>query len=146
MVSCPAVMACLAQVAAMSFSARVHGRGEFEALAVHAVAAGPGFAGAGSPVIEEPVPGDADEHLDLKTAQGVRERGRRIPLVQHEQRRGPPRLPLPPVQSSSQVTDLARGLWARWMQHAIPRIRSAVLATRPLQPIRQPDRAPAATA
>jgi superfamily II DNA or RNA helicase len=33
------------------------------------------------------------------------------------------------------------GLWARWMQHAIPRIRSAVLATRPLQPFAHQDEA-----
>jgi hypothetical protein len=33
------------------------------------------------------------------------------------------------------------GLWARWMQHAIPRIRSAVLATRPLQPFAHKDEA-----
>jgi superfamily II DNA or RNA helicase len=32
-------------------------------------------------------------------------------------------------------------LWARWMQHAIPRIRSAVLATRPLQPYAHQDEA-----
>lgn len=31
------------------------------------------------------------------------------------------------------------GLWGRWMQHAVPRIRSAVLATRPLRPGR-PER------
>lgn len=33
------------------------------------------------------------------------------------------------------------GLWARWMQYAVPRIRSAVLATRPLQPYAHQDEA-----
>lgn len=33
------------------------------------------------------------------------------------------------------------GLWGRWMQHAVPRIRSAVLATRPLQPFAHQDEA-----
>lgn len=33
------------------------------------------------------------------------------------------------------------GLWAWWMQHAISRIRSAVLATRPLQPFAHQDEA-----
>lgn len=33
------------------------------------------------------------------------------------------------------------GLWARWMQHAMPRIRSAVLSTRPLQPFAHQDEA-----
>lgn len=32
-------------------------------------------------------------------------------------------------------------LWGRWMQHAIPRIRSAVLATRPLRPYAHQDEA-----
>jgi hypothetical protein len=32
-------------------------------------------------------------------------------------------------------------MWARWMQHAIPRIRSAVLATRPLKPYAHQDEA-----
>ncbi len=32
------------------------------------------------------------------------------------------------------------GLWARWMQHAIPRIRSAVLATKAAAAIRAPGR------
>lgn len=32
-------------------------------------------------------------------------------------------------------------LWGRWMQHALPRIRSAVLATRPLQPFAHQDEA-----
>lgn len=31
------------------------------------------------------------------------------------------------------------GLWGRWMQHAVPRIRSAVLATRPLRPYAHQD-------
>lgn len=31
------------------------------------------------------------------------------------------------------------GLWGRWMQHAVPRIRSAVLATRPLRPYPHQD-------
>ena len=31
------------------------------------------------------------------------------------------------------------GLWGRWMQHAVPRIRSAVLATRPLKPYAHQD-------
>lgn len=31
------------------------------------------------------------------------------------------------------------GLWGRWMQHAVPRIRSAVLATRPLKPFAHQD-------
>lgn len=30
-------------------------------------------------------------------------------------------------------------LWGRWMQHAVPRIRSAVLATRPLRPYAHQD-------
>jgi hypothetical protein len=30
-------------------------------------------------------------------------------------------------------------LWGRWMQHAIPRMRSAVLATRPLRPYAHQD-------
>ncbi|WP_166784953.1 helicase-related protein [Cryobacterium sp. Hz7] len=33
------------------------------------------------------------------------------------------------------------GLWGRWMQYAMPRIRSAVLATRPLQPYAHQDEA-----
>ena len=33
------------------------------------------------------------------------------------------------------------GLWARWMQYAVPRIRSAVLATRPLRPYAHQDEA-----
>ncbi|MEU4094894.1 helicase-related protein [Streptomyces sp. NPDC026673] len=33
------------------------------------------------------------------------------------------------------------GLWGRWMQHAVPRIRSAVLATRPLKPYAHQDEA-----
>ena len=33
------------------------------------------------------------------------------------------------------------GLWGRWMQYAVPRIRSAVLATRPLQPFAHQDEA-----
>jgi superfamily II DNA or RNA helicase len=33
------------------------------------------------------------------------------------------------------------GLWGRWMQHAVPRIRSAVLATRPLRPYAHQDEA-----
>ncbi|MFW6186530.1 MAG: helicase-related protein, partial [Actinomycetota bacterium] len=33
------------------------------------------------------------------------------------------------------------GLWGRWMQYAIPRIRSAVLATRPLRPFAHQDEA-----
>lgn len=40
--------------------------------------------------------------------------------------------------------DSARALaamWSRWMQHAMPRIRSAVLATRPLQPFAHQDEA-----
>ncbi len=32
-------------------------------------------------------------------------------------------------------------LWGRWMQHAVPRIRSAVLATRPLRPYAHQDEA-----
>lgn len=32
-------------------------------------------------------------------------------------------------------------IWGRWMQHAVPRIRSAVLATRPLQPFAHQDEA-----
>jgi len=32
-------------------------------------------------------------------------------------------------------------MWGRWMQHAVPRIRSAVLATRPLQPYAHQDEA-----
>lgn len=32
-------------------------------------------------------------------------------------------------------------LWGRWMQYAVPRIRSAVLATRPLQPFAHQDEA-----
>lgn len=32
-------------------------------------------------------------------------------------------------------------LWGRWMQHAVPRIRSAVLATRPLRPFAHQDEA-----
>lgn len=31
------------------------------------------------------------------------------------------------------------GLWGRWMQHAVPRIRSAVLATRPIRPYAHQD-------
>lgn len=33
------------------------------------------------------------------------------------------------------------GLWGRWMQHAVPRIRSAVLATRPIRPYAHQDEA-----
>ena len=33
------------------------------------------------------------------------------------------------------------GMWGRWMQHAVPRIRSAVLATRPLKPYAHQDEA-----
>ncbi|MDB4872458.1 MAG: hypothetical protein JWL97_3462, partial [Gemmatimonadales bacterium] len=33
------------------------------------------------------------------------------------------------------------GMWGRWMQHAVPRIRSAVLATRPLKPFAHQDEA-----
>ena len=33
------------------------------------------------------------------------------------------------------------GLWGRWMQYAVPRIRSAVLATRPLRPFAHQDEA-----
>ncbi|EID81743.1 helicase domain-containing protein [Rhodococcus opacus RKJ300 = JCM 13270] len=33
------------------------------------------------------------------------------------------------------------GMWARWMQYAVPRIRSAVLATRPLRPFAHQDEA-----
>jgi len=33
------------------------------------------------------------------------------------------------------------GIWGRWMQHAVPRIRSAVLATRPLRPFAHRDEA-----
>ena len=33
------------------------------------------------------------------------------------------------------------GMWGRWMQHAVPRIRSAVLATRPLTPYAHQDEA-----
>ncbi len=33
------------------------------------------------------------------------------------------------------------GLWGRWMQHAVPRIRSAVMATRPLRPYAHQDEA-----
>ncbi|WP_072313382.1 helicase-related protein [Agrococcus sp. Marseille-P2731] len=33
------------------------------------------------------------------------------------------------------------GLWGRWMQYAVPRIRSAVLATRPLKPFAHQDEA-----
>lgn len=32
-------------------------------------------------------------------------------------------------------------LWGRWMQYAVPRIRSAVLATRPLRPYAHQDEA-----
>ena len=32
-------------------------------------------------------------------------------------------------------------MWGRWMQHAVPRIRSAVLATRPLRPYAHQDEA-----
>lgn len=33
------------------------------------------------------------------------------------------------------------GMWGRWMEHAVPRIRSAVLATRPLKPFAHQDEA-----
>ncbi len=33
------------------------------------------------------------------------------------------------------------GMWGRWMQYAVPRIRSAVLATRPLRPFAHQDEA-----
>lgn len=33
------------------------------------------------------------------------------------------------------------GMWGRWMEHAVPRIRSAVLATRPLRPFAHQDEA-----
>ena len=48
--------------------ARLHGRGELEALPVHAMAAGPGLARPRPPVIEDPVPGYADQQLNLETA------------------------------------------------------------------------------
>lgn len=47
-------------------------------------------------------------------------------LVPHNDREGDPRRAL-------------TGLWGRWMQHAVPRIRSAVLATRPLRPYAHQD-------
>lgn len=34
---------------------------------------------------------------------------------------------------------LLTALWSKWMQHAIPRIRSAVLATKPLRPLAHQD-------
>src|SRR5580693_26314 len=46
--------------------------GELEALAVHAVAAGAGFARPGPPVVEDPLAGDAHQQLDLEAAQRVR--------------------------------------------------------------------------
>lgn len=48
---------------------------------------------------------------------------------------------VPENDGRGDATKALAGLWARWMQHAIPRIRSAVLATRPLQPFAHQDEA-----
>jgi hypothetical protein len=95
----PAVTAGIGHEQLLVRAALMRRRGELEALAVHAVAAGPGLARAQPPVIEDPVAGDGDQQLDLQAAQGMRESGRRVPLVQDEQRRGPPGLALPPSRS-----------------------------------------------
>ncbi|MEU2727728.1 helicase-related protein [Streptomyces griseoviridis] len=47
-----------------------------------------------------------------------------------------------PVNDAGGDPDKAlSGMWGRWMQHAVPRIRSAVLATRPLKPFAHQDEA-----
>lgn len=47
-----------------------------------------------------------------------------------------------PVNDAGGHPELAlTGLWGRWMQYALPRIRSAVLATRPLKPFAHQDEA-----
>ncbi|TQM11051.1 helicase-related protein [Pseudonocardia kunmingensis] len=49
---------------------------------------------------------------------------------------------LVPVNDSGGDPERAlTGLWGRWMQYAVPRIRSAVLATRPLRPYAHQDEA-----
>jgi superfamily II DNA or RNA helicase len=43
--------------------------------------------------------------------------------------------------SGGDSTKALASMWGRWMQHAVPRIRSAVLATRPLHPYAHQDEA-----
>jgi superfamily II DNA or RNA helicase len=48
---------------------------------------------------------------------------------------------VPTDDSGGDSTKALVTMWGRWMQHAVPRIRSAVLATRPLQPYAHQDEA-----
>jgi superfamily II DNA or RNA helicase len=48
---------------------------------------------------------------------------------------------IPVNDSGGEPARALAGLWGRWMQHAVPRIRSAVLATRPLRPFAHQDEA-----
>jgi hypothetical protein len=77
----PAVMPGIGHDQLLIGRALVHRRGELETLPVHAVAAGPGLTRSGTSLIEDSVPGDADQQLDIQTAQGMCESSSRISLV-----------------------------------------------------------------
>ncbi len=47
----------------------------------------------------------------------------------------------PSTMPGGEPNRVLSGMWARWMQYAVPRIRSAVLATRPLRPFAHQDEA-----
>jgi superfamily II DNA or RNA helicase len=48
---------------------------------------------------------------------------------------------IPVNDAGGNSTKALATMWGRWMQHAVPRIRSAVLATRPLRPYAHQDEA-----
>jgi superfamily II DNA or RNA helicase len=48
---------------------------------------------------------------------------------------------VPVNDAGGNATKAMATMWGRWMQHAVPRIRSAVLATRPLRPYAHQDEA-----
>ena len=48
---------------------------------------------------------------------------------------------VPVNDAGGDATKALATMWGRWMQHAVPRIRSAVLATRPLRPYAHQDEA-----
>ena len=48
---------------------------------------------------------------------------------------------VPANDAGGDAANALTGMWGRWMEHAVPRIRSAVLATRPLKPFAHQDEA-----
>lgn len=76
--------------------------------------------------------GDGSIELFVIDAKG---QARRILLSEQQMAEG-----LVPVNDRGGDPERAlTGLWGRWMQHAVPRIRSAILATRPLRPYAHQD-------